>query len=333
MINRTHWGGFKDGSDKKKEIQPNDIIYSETRCDLLAELQQNRESQQSQTEKLHSENVIVTQTVEVINQREMIQTLIDTYVDKSGLNYVLNPCQKMPSIDFPPGNSANLIKENNNPFCFSQPRETRFTRGEQMRTFPRLEKTEVDAAIRRSLGGLLKIAGYTEAQDSAMVMFVDAVDYFYKSLMEYTNEAISQDQIAERHRHLDVMILEKAYMAMSGRSLTNLHNYYKDNVIGRNRVEIKEFKNTFQEYDKFMQESQNMHKSSSTIKEEDYMAFMDFSVASRADSSVQENPQSNAQSESGDLGGFRDIFEGDLLSTGTTDGSSNSQQGLEPGPG
>lgn len=239
----------------------------------------------------------------------------------------------MPRIEFPPGNSANLIKENNNPFCFNQPRETRFTRGEQTKTFPRLERAEVDAAIRRSLGGLLKVAGFTEAQDSAMVMFVDAVDYFYKSLMEYSNEMISQNPDAERHRHFDVMTLEKAYMAMSGRSLTTLHNYYKDNVIGRNRIEIKEFKNISQEYNKFMQESQNMHKSSSSIKEEDYLAFMDFSVASRADSSVQENPQSNIQSESGDLSGFRDIFEGDLLSTGTTDGSSSSQQGLEPGLG
>ncbi|GAB0087252.1 uncharacterized protein DMENIID0001_015450 [Sergentomyia squamirostris] len=330
MINRTHWGGFTDGNDKKKEIQPNDIIYSEARCDLLAKLQQDREVEHTRTERLLSENSIVTQTVEVINQREMIQTLIDTYVDKSGLSYVLNPCQKMPSIDFPPGNSVNLVNEHNNPLNLNQSRETRFTQGEQMKTFPRLEKSEVDAAVRRSLGGLLKVAGFTEAQDSAMVMFVDAVDYFYRSLMEYSNETLSQNPDAERHRHFDVMILEKAYMAMSGKSLTDLHNYYKENVIGRNRVEIKEFKNIFQEYNKFMQESQNMH-STSAIKEEDYMAFMDFSVGSRADSSVQDNPQSNIQSESGDLGGFRDIFEGDLLSTGTTDGSSNSQQGLDPG--
>uniref|UniRef100_A0A1L8DBW8 Uncharacterized protein n=1 Tax=Nyssomyia neivai TaxID=330878 RepID=A0A1L8DBW8_9DIPT len=327
---RKHWGGFTDGSDKKKEIQPNDIIYSETRCDLLAELQQNHNRQQIQTEKLLSENPIVTQTVEVINQREMVQTLIDTYVDKSGLNYVLNPCQKMPSIDFPPGNSANLVKENN-PFSFSQPRETRFTRGEQTKTFPRLEKSQVDAAIRRSLGGLLKVAGFTEAQDSAMVMFVDAVDYFYKSLMDYSNEALSQNPDAERHRHFDVMVLERAYMAMSGKSLTNLHNYYRNSVIERNKVEIAEFKSIFDEYNKFMQESQNMHKSSANIKEEDYMAFMDFSVGSRGDSSIHENPQSNIQSESGDLSVFRDIFEGDILSTGTADGSSNSQQGLDPG--
>lgn len=47
-------------------------------------------------------------------------------------------------------------------------------------------------------------------------------------------------------------------MALNNASLTGLHNYYKNEVIARNQTEQKEFQDIFQQYDKLMQESQNL---------------------------------------------------------------------------
>lgn len=52
------------------------------------------------------------------------------------------------------------------------------------------------------------------------------------------------------------MTLEKAYFAMNQTSLLTLHNYFNNDMIQKNQTDIAEFRNTFQDYDKLMQESQ-----------------------------------------------------------------------------
>lgn len=47
---------------------------------------------------------------------------------------------------------------------------------------------------------------------------------------------------------------------MSNTSLLNLHNYYKNEIINRNRSEIIRFKNTQIQYDNLVEKSENMQK-------------------------------------------------------------------------
>lgn len=47
---------------------------------------------------------------------------------------------------------------------------------------------------------------------------------------------------------------------MIGTSVLNLHNYYKNEIINRNREEIIRFKNTQLDYEKLVEESEQLQK-------------------------------------------------------------------------
>lgn len=56
------------------------------------------------------------------------------------------------------------------------------------------------------------------------------------------------------------MTLEKAYFELTHSPLTSLHNYYKTEIINRNRAEILNFTATQQQYEKLVEESENLQK-------------------------------------------------------------------------
>lgn len=267
---------------------------------------------------------MVTQTVEVMHQTEMIQTLIDTYADKSGMKYVLNHSQIMPNIDFPPENTADLLNEQKftKPFWFVRPKETKFTRGD-FQPIPKISKPIVELCIRKSLCGLLKMCDYFESHESALILFQDSVDLFYKSLMENLNETLlfhqpdpntasssSTEPIPnDRNRKLNIAILGKAYYSMTSESLLNLHNYYKNSIVNKNAEEIDEFNEIFQEYKKLQQESQNLHRSATFMKDEDYMSYMDFGNSGQSDSQHFTN-QSNLSSSQENINQIMNYLDG-----------------------
>lgn len=57
---------------------------------------------------------------------------------------------------------------------------------------------------------------------------------------------------------MDIISLERAYTDLTGSSLTQLHNYYKHEVINRNRFEITRFMETHEQYKKLAEESENV---------------------------------------------------------------------------
>lgn len=227
-------------------------------------------------------NPLVTQTVEVMNQTEMIQTLIDTYSTKSGYSYILNPCQLMPNIDFPPANTADLCRNEKitRPFWFVHPHDSKFTRGEP-KNYPKLTRPVLMQVHRKVICGLLRVAGFSEINESALIMMVDGIDQYMRMLCEAMRDVLISEG-REIESALDILTLEKGYHSVTKRSVTSLHNYYKE-LGNKNKNEIKEFKDIFQEYDKLLQENhmsaaQSMQSSSSRvgeIKEEDYMSFLD----------------------------------------------------------
>ncbi|XP_053692749.1 uncharacterized protein LOC128741162 [Sabethes cyaneus] len=279
-MKRKYWGSIEDGSDKKKEVASNEIILPMTKMEKFQQIKLPYTI--TREKRIPLKNPLVTQTVEVMNQTEMIQTLIDTYSTKSGHSYILNPCQLMPNIDFPPANTADLNKNEKilRPLWFANPHESRFTRGEP-RSYPKLTKPVLIQALRKVTCGLLRVTGFSEINESALIMMVDGIDQYMRLLCESMRDVLISET-REAKFTLDILTLEKGYFAVSKRSLTNLHNYYKE-LGNKNKTEIREFKDIFQEYDKLLQENhlsaaQSIHQTSSkleTVKEEEYMKYLD----------------------------------------------------------
>lgn len=239
---------------------------------------------------LSNQNSLVTQTVEVMHQTEMIQTLIDTYADKSNGNYVLNHNQILPNIDFPPENTANLLSDRKfaKPLWFIRPRDTQFTKGVSKSPIPPITKPIVNICLRKSLCGLLKMSDFIQSNDSALILFTDAIDHFYKAFMDSLNEAVLLSEPPpgadkrkklpnDKNRKLDVAVVEKAYHNMTSESLTCLHNYYKNTIVAKNAQEIEEFNEIFGEYKKLQQESQELHRNANPMRDdEDMMGYVDY---------------------------------------------------------
>ncbi|XP_055523982.1 uncharacterized protein LOC129717823 [Wyeomyia smithii] len=279
-MKRKHWGSLEDGSDKKNEIASNEIILPMTKMEKFQQIKLPYTI--TREKRIPLKNPLVTQTVEVMNQTEMIQTLIDTYSTKSGHSYILNPCQLMPNIDFPPANTADLNRNEKilRPLWFANPHDSRFTRGEP-RSYPKLTRPVLIQALRKVICGLLRVAGFSEINESALIMMVDGIDQYMRLLCESMRDVLVSEG-REAQSTLDILTLEKSYFAVSKRSVTSLHNYYKE-LGNKNKNEIREFKDIFQEYDKLLQENhlsaaQGMHQTSSkmeTVKEEEYMSFLE----------------------------------------------------------
>lgn len=90
-------------------------------------------------------------------------------------------------------------------------------------------------------------------------MLTDGVDEFYKCFMASLNDVLVNES-RDIHRQLDVATIERGYFQMCHSSLTSLHNYHKNEIVLRNKTERHEFQAIFHEYDRLMQQSQNLHK-------------------------------------------------------------------------
>lgn len=236
---------------------------------------------------------MVTQTVEVNNQTEMINSLLDTYSN----NNKFNNFQLIPNIDFPASNSADIDRHKKffKPIWFIPTDDTDFSQGKPKDYPTRLSKVSVTQATRKSVCGLLKVAGFCEANESALICYQDAVDHFYKCFMEKIRETLTntnQDTATE----IDILTLDKAYSTMTGKNLTQLHNHIKNDIYVKNRQEVKQFKESMNEYDKLLQEN--------NLK--DYMNFLDPNA--QTDSEFP----SNFLEQEGDQR-LKGILDGDLL--------------------
>lgn len=98
-----------------------------------------------------------------------------------------------------------------------------------------------------------------ETNDSALVMFTDGLDEFYKCFLASINDVLANES-RDVQKTLNVSTIERGYFMQTRNSLTSLHNYHKHDIVERNSVERREFQEIFREYDRLMQQSQNLHK-------------------------------------------------------------------------
>uniref|UniRef100_A0A336KR36 CSON013177 protein n=1 Tax=Culicoides sonorensis TaxID=179676 RepID=A0A336KR36_CULSO len=258
-----HWGEFEASQDHEMKV----VKISTSKIAQLQEVMEKESNGDSQDtnrvyKKLLIKNALVSQALEVNQQTEMISSLLDTYSNNK-FNF-----QPMPNIDFPPSNSAIIDKDRvfQKPIWFIRPIESNFTKGIPKDYDNRITKATVIPAIKKSVCGLLKMAGFAEANSSALVTYVDAVDQFYKYFMEQVRIAVNEQSThGDTCTEIDIMALEKAYFTMTSKSLTQLHNHFKSDIYVRNRQEIAQYKESMNEYNKLLQEN--------NLK--DYMSFLD----------------------------------------------------------
>lgn len=156
-------------------------------------------------------------------------------------------------------------------------------------------------------------------------MLTDSLDEFYMSFMERINDVLINEG-RDKVKELDVKLLERSYFAMGHTSLLGLHNYYKNEVIARNRAEQREFKDMFEEYEKLMHESQHLQKNN------DYITLMEFTGAPGGSGTGMQHDGVNIMNfldpENASTG-FKDIFDQSNLIDSTTADESLS---LSVGP-
>lgn len=217
--------------------------------------------QSLQTVKVKVKNSFVTQTIEVMKQTEMLQSLIDTYSNKSGSsNYLLNPCQVIPEIDFPLENAIDFVCEDKfvKPFWFIPPKEIKFAHTVPQK-YPHINGETCSEALRKATCGQLRVAGFTDIAETALILFKDAIESFMRYFLDQIKDSCMSSRNATQSE-IDVNILEKSYYSLNNVSIVDVHNFFKQNLIARNRAEISEFNAVRREYDSLMKESQKLQK-------------------------------------------------------------------------
>lgn len=71
-------------------------------------------------------------------------------------------------------------------------------------------------------------------------MFTDAVDHFYKSLMESIVTILTNDD-RETETDIDILTFERAFFAMTGDSATVFFNYFKKEIHDKHQQTVSSF--------------------------------------------------------------------------------------------
>ncbi|XP_052849661.1 uncharacterized protein LOC128260570 [Drosophila gunungcola] len=254
-----HWGSLPT-EDDGVQLTPDKYVSTAAKKPKLDEIRLRGEPQPNEKHhKLELKSALVTQTIEVMKQTEVLQSLIETYSNKNGSsNYLLNPCLMIPEVDFPPENAAELVgsQKFQKPIWFTPTVDTAYSRGDPQ-SYPEISSSTCREAVRKVMCGMLRLTGFTDCSESAVQLLTDATEEFLRSFIgEYRGYYDAQPRL-QKSTVLQLAPLERAHAALTGTSLTQVHNYYKHKVLARNRVEIGEFNSVLQEYDKLMKESQS----------------------------------------------------------------------------
>lgn len=126
-----------------------------------------------------------------------------------------------------------------NKICFIPPTKTSFTTGKP-KEIQKVNKTCAKLALKKSICGLTSLTDYTETTQSALTMFTDAVDHFYKSLMESIVDRLTNED-RETETDVDLLTFERAYFAVTGDSTLTFFNYFKTEIHDKHQETVSNF--------------------------------------------------------------------------------------------
>lgn len=141
---------------------------------------------------LLSRNQSVNQIIGLQKKETMIQELIDTSKEDLSFQQLLPTLKE--SIEVIPKHIPTAsLNDKFNKICFIPPCSTSFTMGKQLKPIAKVNKLCVQLALKKSICGLARVSDYTEISESALTMFTDAVDHYFKSLMESIVTVLTND--------------------------------------------------------------------------------------------------------------------------------------------
>lgn len=174
----------------------------------------------------------------------MIEELIETSVkDQFGFQQLV-PTLKETFEAIPSHIPTPRHNDKFNKICFIPPSASNsITKPKEIQ---KVNKTCVQLALKKSICGLAKLTDYQDITDSALTMFNDAVDHYFKTLMESIVTVLTNDD-RETETDVDLMIFERAYFAHTGESSTTFFNYFKREIHDKHQATVSSFTNKVSE--------------------------------------------------------------------------------------
>lgn len=141
----------------------------------------------------------------------------------------------IPEVDFPPENAADFAADDKftKPIWFVAPQDNNNFANGVPQHYPQITSDICRASLRKAVCGQMRVAGFTDTAESALILFADACEEFILNLMQNVREVHANDEKLETQRDIEVKSLEKAYYAMTNNSLTQVHNYFKHHLIAK----------------------------------------------------------------------------------------------------
>lgn len=189
--------------------------------------------------KLLSKNQTVNQIIGLKHKQKMIDELIETSIsDKYGFQNLV-PTLKESITTIPSQIPTSRHNDKFNKICFIPPVPTNFTTGKP-KEIQKVNKACVELALNKSICGLTRITDYTDISQSALTMFKDAVDHYFKSLMESIVTVLVNDD-RETETEVDLLTFERAFFALTGDSATTFLNYFKKEIHDKHQQTVSNF--------------------------------------------------------------------------------------------
>lgn len=206
--------------------------------------------------KLLSKNQTVNQIIGLKHKQEMLQDLIEnSYSDQYSFQQIVPTLKE--SLDAIPNHIPTPKQhEKFNKICFIPPVPTKFTTGKPKET-QKVNKTCVQLATKKSICGLARLTDYTGITESGLTMFTDAVDHFFKCLMESIVTVLTNDD-RESETEVDLLTFERAYFALTGESTTSFFNYFKKEINDKHQQTVSSFSEKVSELKTIVESHQSM---------------------------------------------------------------------------
>lgn len=206
--------------------------------------------------KLLSRNQSVNQIIGLKQKQEMLDELIETSVSDQYQFQQLVPTLKESLEAIPTHIPTPKHNDKFNKLCFIPPIPTNFTTGKP-KEVQKVNKTCVQLALKKSICGLTRITDYSEVSESALTMFTDAVDHFFKSLMESIVTVLTNED-RETETDVDLMTFERAYFALTSESSTTFFNYFKKDIHDKHQQTVASFANKISELKSIVDSQQSL---------------------------------------------------------------------------
>jgi hypothetical protein len=235
-MKRKHWGDISPVLNEEKlaqTVQDDQKIIYDKRSELKILHSSVFLEDKHRNVSLVHRNSSVNAIVGIKQKQELIQELIDAS------QYNTSSFQQMlPTLrETLPVLSQNFSIPRLN--CFITSSKSDFIAGKPKQV-PKINKTCVEQALKKSICGLVRITDFTDIQTSALTLLADSVDHFYKSMMEAVVNILANENL-EAETDVDILTFEKSYFQLTNETSSVLLLKYANSIYSKHQQTLTEF--------------------------------------------------------------------------------------------